>query len=62
MFDKKDIENLGEEFQRGLEIYQGTFDKKQVTALRTAMELTMMNALKLVEDRAVMKGTQHGKE
>lgn len=62
MFDKKDVENLGEEFQRGLEIYRGAFDKKQMAALKTAMELTLMNTLKLVEDRAVMKGTQHGKD
>lgn len=58
MFDKKDVENLGEEFERGLTIYKGAFTKKQMAALRTAMELTMMNTLKLVEDRAVMKGTQ----
>lgn len=62
MFDKKDIENLGEEFERGLEIYKGAFDRQQIQALRTAMELTLMNTLKLVSDRAVMKETQHGKE
>lgn len=51
MFDQKDVENIGEEFERGLKVYSDSFDRKQIKALRTAFEMAMMNALVLIEGR-----------
>ena len=51
MFDQADVQNLGEEFERGLNAYRGTFDKKQTQALRTAFEMAMMNALVMIQGR-----------
>jgi hypothetical protein len=51
MFDQADVQNLGEEFVRGLEAYQDAFDEKQIKALRTAFEMGMMNALVMIQGR-----------
>ncbi|HHD16361.1 MAG TPA: hypothetical protein ENK47_06590 [Euryarchaeota archaeon] len=51
LFDQKDVSNIGEEFERGLAAYRGTFDRAQIKALRTAFEMAMMNTLVLIEGR-----------
>jgi hypothetical protein len=51
MFDQADVQNLGEEFERGINAYHGAFDEKQVKALRTAFEMGMMNALVMIQGR-----------
>ena len=51
MFDQADVQNLGEEFERGLKAYHGAFDDKQVKALKTAFEMAMMNALVMIQGR-----------
>ncbi len=51
MFDQKDVQNIGDEFERGLSAYRGTFDNEQQKALRTAFEMAMMNALLVIERR-----------
>jgi hypothetical protein len=51
MFDQADVQNLGEEFERGLKAYHGAFDDKQMQALKTAFEMAMMNALVMIQGR-----------
>lgn len=51
MFDQADVQNLGEEFERGLQAYHDAFDAKQMKALRTAFEMAMMNALVMIQGR-----------
>jgi hypothetical protein len=57
MFDKKDVENLGMEFERGLELGAGQFSKDQISTLRMAFELAMINAFRMIESRVEMKET-----
>jgi hypothetical protein len=58
MFDKRDVENLGLEFERGLELGAGQFSKDQISTLRTAFEIAMMNAFRMIENRVELKKTQ----
>jgi hypothetical protein len=58
MFDKKDIENIGMEFERGLKLGAGDFTDEQVLSLRTALELAMTNTLRMIENRVELKKTQ----
>jgi hypothetical protein len=51
MFDHADVQNLGDEFERGLDAYHDAFDRKQKQALRTAFEMAMMNALVMIQGR-----------
>ncbi len=58
MFDKKDIENIGIEFERGLKLGAGHFTDDQVLTLRTALELAITNTLRMIENRVELKDTQ----
>jgi hypothetical protein len=58
MFDKADIENIGDEYERGLRMSGSKLDGGMIRALRTSFELGMMTALKMVEDRVQLKDTQ----
>lgn len=58
MFDRKDIENLGMEFERGLKLASGQFTDDQVLALKVAFELAMVNAFRMIENRVELKETQ----
>jgi hypothetical protein len=55
MFDRKDIENIGEEYEHGLRVGGTGLEDKQIKALRTAFEMGMMTALKMVENRVFDK-------
>jgi hypothetical protein len=61
MFDRKDIENLGNEFERGLELGGSDFSKDQIKTLRTAFELSMVNAFRMIESRVELKDSQEVK-
>jgi hypothetical protein len=58
MFDKKDIENLGTVFENGLSSGGKSFDAEQIKTLRTAFELAMVNAFRMIENRVETKDTQ----
>ncbi|MGA1819646.1 MAG: hypothetical protein ACMUHU_01415 [Thermoplasmatota archaeon] len=58
MFDRKDIENLGMEFERGLRLAKGHFSDDQIMALKVAFEMAMVNAFRMIEDRVELKETQ----
>ncbi len=58
LFDKADIENIGNEYERGLRMSGPGIDNHMVMALRTSFELGIMTALKMVEDRVQLKDTQ----
>ena len=58
MFDRKDIENLGTEFERGLRLGGGNFSEDQITALKVAFEMAMVNAFRMIEGRVELKNTQ----
>lgn len=62
MFDKRDIENLGNEFENGLKSVGDGFNEAQVMALRTAFEMAMVNAFRMIENRVELKRTEHVKE
>jgi hypothetical protein len=62
MFDKKDIENIGEEFERGLKMGAGNFTNDQILTLRTAFELAMVNSFRMIENRVELKQTQNMKK
>ena len=51
MFDQADVQNLGEEFERGLKAYHDAFDEKQINALVTAFEMAIMNTLVMIQGR-----------
>jgi hypothetical protein len=58
MFDKKDIENLGAEFERGLLTGGDLFSKEQIRTMRTAYELAMVNAFRMIESRVELKKSE----
>jgi hypothetical protein len=62
MFGKKNVENIGMEFERGLVLGAGQFSKEQVSTLRVAFELAMVNVFRIIENRAKMKETQRIKK
>ena len=55
MFDKADVNVIGEEYEKGLRAYKDVFTKREITALRTGFEIGMMNALTLIESRVQTK-------
>jgi len=61
MFDRRDIENLGMEFENGLKSVGNGFKEEQVIALRTAFEMAMVNAFRMIESRVELKRTEHVK-
>ncbi|MGA1822424.1 MAG: hypothetical protein ACMUIG_07850 [Thermoplasmatota archaeon] len=62
MFDRKDIQNLGTVFEKGLSSGGGSFDEEQTKTLRTAFELAMVNAFRMIENRVETKHTQEVKK
>jgi hypothetical protein len=58
LFDKTDIENIGNEYERGLRMSGLGMDEKMIKGLRTSFEMGIVTTLKMVEDRVVMKDTQ----
>ncbi|MGA1848758.1 MAG: hypothetical protein ACMUHB_05390 [Thermoplasmatota archaeon] len=58
MFDRRDIENLGAEFENGLKSVGNEFTEAQVMALRTAFEMAMVNTLRMIENRVELKKTE----
>ncbi|MBN1389149.1 MAG: hypothetical protein JXA22_00745 [Candidatus Thermoplasmatota archaeon] len=58
MFDRKDIENLGAEYERGLRQSSPQFTDDQIIALRVALEMSLVNAFRMIEGRVELKGTQ----
>jgi hypothetical protein len=62
MFDKKDIENLGTVFEKGLSSGGDRFNAVQIKTLRTAFELAMVNAFRMIENRVETKDTQEVKK
>ena len=51
MLDQGDVNIIGEEFERGLKAYHNTFSEKEMKALRTAFEMAMMNAFRMIDGR-----------
>jgi hypothetical protein len=61
MFDKRDIENLGAEFENGLKSVGNEFTQTQIMALRTAFEMAMVNTFRMIENRVELKKTEQVK-
>lgn len=59
MFDKTDIENIGVEFEQGLENGKGQFTEEQVKTLKVAFEMAMFFAFRMIESRVELRDTQN---
>lgn len=59
MFDQTDIENIGMEFERGLNLGSGQFTDEQVKTMKVAFEMAMFFAFRMIENRVELKDTQN---
>lgn len=57
MFDRKDVENIGMEYENGLRAGKNDLNETQIKAMRIGFEMGINVALQMVENRVELKET-----
>ena len=57
MFDRKDMENIGKEYENGLKASNHEFSVDQIRSMRIGFEMGSNAALHMIESRVELKET-----